>query len=68
MPQTDQQKNKPWICEMTIELAEKKRRARSTGNKEEYKQLKAQVKQQVNADRKEWMETECGRIQEFEER
>ena len=50
----------------TIKMAEDKRRAKQSANKEEYNRLKAQIKTQIKKDKRTWLEKECEKIQEFD--
>ena len=45
-----QKDHKPCISEKSIEIADKKRTFRKNENEQEYQELKAQIKKQVNAN------------------
>ena len=61
-------KSKPYISEEVIKMAEEKSLARKNGKREEYVKLKRNIKAMVRRDRNLWLEEECAKINECNER
>ena len=54
--------SKPYISEEVMELARKKSQARKNNKKEEYQELKREIKSKVRRDKEAWLEAECAKI------
>ncbi|GFS27966.1 endonuclease-reverse transcriptase [Elysia marginata] len=59
---------KPYISEEVIELAKQKSRARKNGNKEKYMMLKKEIQMKLKRDKKSWLEQECAKMHEWNEK
>ena len=65
IPKKKKIKKQPWITKDTIELAQKKRKAKSRGtNSDQYKELKMEVKRACRKDKKLWIEGMCAKLEE----
>ena len=62
----EKNKTKPWISKETIELTEKKRKARIENDRPEYVKLKAEIQKKIRADKRSWLENQCSLIDEFD--
>ena len=47
-------------------LAQEKREAKCKGDISKFKTLKREIRKQIRADKKTWLETECSKIDEFD--
>ena len=59
-------KTKPWIKADTLELIAEKREARIKNDREKYVALDAEVQKKIRANKKEWLEEQCQKIDEFD--
>ena len=64
----NQGRSKPWISEESIELSKKKREARIANNRVEYVRLRAEIQRKIRADKRAWLEEQCGLIDEFDKK
>ena len=48
-----------------IQLAERKRAARKSNKKEEYQELKREIQRKIRIDKREWLEKECEKLNEY---
>ena len=61
-------KTKPWISEESINLSIKKREARLKNDRVEYVKLRAEIQKKLRADKRLWLEQQCGLIDEFDKK
>ena len=59
-------KTKPWISKESIEMSEKKREARIANDRVEYVRLRSEIQKKIRADKRAWLEQQCGLIDEFD--
>ena len=60
-------KPKPFISKEVIDLAKQKSDARKCNRKDEYHQLKREIKSKIRRDKKDWLAQECAKINEHNE-
>jgi len=58
---------KQYISEEVLQLAKAKSKARKENNHEEYKRLKRDIQSKIRRDKKNWLEQEYAKINEYNE-
>ena len=53
-----------WLSEKALQIAEKRREARSKGEKERYKHLNAEFQRKARRDKKAFLSNQCKEIEE----
>lgn len=61
-------KPKSYLSDEVMELAKEKSNARKSGKREEYLRLKREIKSKIRRDKKDWLEQECAKINEHNEK
>ena len=57
-------KKAKWLCEEALQIAVKRREAKSKGEKERYKHLNAEFQRTARRDRKAFLSDQCKEIEE----
>ena len=57
-------KKAKWLCEETLQIAEKRREAKGKGEKETYTHLNAEFQRIANRDKKAFLSDQCKEIKE----
>ena len=58
------QKRKKWLSEEALQIAEKRREAKSKGEKEKYTHLNAEFQRLARRDKKAFLSDQCKEIEE----
>ena len=64
IPKKKKCKNKKWLSEEALQIAEKRREAKSTGKKERYTHLNAELQRTAKRDEKALLSDQCKEIEE----
>ena len=64
IPKKKKCKKAKWLCEEALQIAVKKREAKSKGEKERYKHLKAVFQRIARRDKKAFLSDQCKEIEE----
>ena len=64
IPKKKKCKNSKWLSEETLQIAEKRRVAKSKGEKERHTHLKAEFQRIARSDKKAFLSDECKEIEE----
>ena len=64
IPKKKKCKKAKWLCEEALQIAVKRREAKSKGKKERYKHLNAEFQRITRRDKKDFLSNQCKEIEE----
>ena len=64
IPKKKKSKKEKWLCEEALQIAVKRREAKSKGEKEKYKHLNAEFQRIARRDKKAFLSGQCKEIEE----
>ena len=64
IPKKKKCKKTKWLSEETLQIAEKRKEAKSKGEKERYKDLNAELQRIARRDKKAFLSNQCKEIEE----
>ena len=64
IPKKNKWKKAKWLCEKALQIAVKRREAKSKGEKEKYKHLNSEFQRKARRDKKAFFSDQCKEIEE----
>ena len=64
IPKKKKCRNAKWLCEESLQIAEKRREAKGKGERERYTQLNAEFQRRARRDKKAFLNDQCKEVYE----